>query len=64
MATTDPVGNPSGFFSSCFLWVAVAFCAGLAITIAAWWFVARVDPADAPRGEGPIEAAEHPKPID
>ncbi len=60
----DPESAPARFVSSCFLWAALAFCGGLAITIAAWWFVARVDPADAPRGEGPIEAAEHPKPLD
>ena len=60
----DPSANPQRLMSSCLLWVMLAFLAGLAITIAVWFFVARAEPDAAPGGEGPIEAAEPPPSLD
>ncbi len=58
MAAEETTGDVG---SSCLVWVVAAFRIGLAIAVVLWFVVARVEPAAAPDGEGPIEAAEPPK---
>jgi hypothetical protein len=52
--------NAGRLGASCLTWMLVAFATGIGIAVIIWFMVARVDPAAAPNGEGPIEAAEKP----
>jgi hypothetical protein len=62
MATDDSAAEPQRALSGCVFWMVAAALLTFAVVIVIWWVVSRIEPAAAPDGQGPIEAAEPPVP--